>query len=146
MSCARLTDNGCLIITGRVKEIINRQFGPSFRLSASATDMPLHLDRPHIFGADDFCMSCQVCTKARPPIEPSRDKIGINEMGNVQEFLTWQFSGQGVGKRLVNPVKGRDSAFADELERGILAFVGANIDRDPAPCIVLIHELRGRTP
>ena len=39
----------------------------SFRLSALATDMPLAPDQPDVFGADDFCLSCQVCTNACPP-------------------------------------------------------------------------------
>ncbi len=52
---------------GKHGSMINRQFGSSFRLSAIATDMPLDPDQPDIFGADDFCMNCQVCTKACPP-------------------------------------------------------------------------------
>lgn len=52
---------------GKHGSIINRTYGSSFRLSAVTTDMPLIGDTPDFFGADDFCSSCQVCTKACPP-------------------------------------------------------------------------------
>lgn len=52
---------------GKHGSIINRKYGSSFRLSAVATDMPLVADRPDTFGADEFCMACQVCTEACPP-------------------------------------------------------------------------------
>lgn len=52
---------------GKHGSMIHPRFGSGFRLSAVATDMPLALDRPIIFGADDFCVNCQVCTDACPP-------------------------------------------------------------------------------
>jgi ferredoxin len=52
---------------GKHGSMINRRFGSSFRLSAVATDMPLAPDAPDVFGADDFCTRCRVCTKACPP-------------------------------------------------------------------------------
>ena len=52
---------------GKHGSIINREFGSSFRLAAVLTDMPLVADAPDIFGADDFCLSCQVCARACPP-------------------------------------------------------------------------------
>lgn len=52
---------------GKHGSIINRQFGSSLRLAAITTDMPLEVDAPDAFGADDFCASCQVCTDACPP-------------------------------------------------------------------------------
>tara|TARA_B100000683_G_scaffold238293_1_gene244022 strand:- start:555 stop:1538 length:984 start_codon:yes stop_codon:yes gene_type:complete len=52
---------------GKHGSMISRTYGSSFRLSAVTTDMPLLGDAPDIFGADDFCSSCQVCTKACPP-------------------------------------------------------------------------------
>lgn len=52
---------------GKHGNMINQEFGSSFRLSAVATDMPLAFDERSIFGADDFCQSCQICTKACPP-------------------------------------------------------------------------------
>ena len=51
---------------GKHGSIINRQFGSSFRLACVMTDMPLIADRPDIFGADDFCMNCQICTRVCP--------------------------------------------------------------------------------
>lgn len=52
---------------GKHGSIINRKLGSSFRLAAVRTDMPLVADGPDVFGADDFCTSCQLCTNACPP-------------------------------------------------------------------------------
>ncbi len=52
---------------GKHGSLINRELGASFRLSAVTTDMPLELDQPDVFGADDFCTRCQVCRDACPP-------------------------------------------------------------------------------
>ena len=52
---------------GKHGSIINRKLGSSFRLAAVRTDLPLVSDRPDLFGADDFCASCQLCSAACPP-------------------------------------------------------------------------------
>ena len=52
---------------GKHGSIINRQFGSSLRLASLTTDMPLVPDAPDVFGADDFCTNCQICTDACPP-------------------------------------------------------------------------------
>ncbi len=52
---------------GKHGSIINRTYGSGFRLAGVATDMPLAHTGPDIFGADDFCLGCQVCTQACPP-------------------------------------------------------------------------------
>lgn len=52
---------------GKHGSIINRQLGSSLRLAGVLTDLPLVPDEPDIFGADDFCTSCQICTTACPP-------------------------------------------------------------------------------
>lgn len=52
---------------GKHGSIINRKLGSSFRLASVITDMPLVADQPDIFGADDFCTSCQLCSSACPP-------------------------------------------------------------------------------
>ncbi len=66
---------------GKHGSMINRQFGSAFRLSAIATDMPLAFDEPDIFGADEFCASCQICTRACPPdaISPTKQMVRGNE-------------------------------------------------------------------
>jgi len=51
---------------GKHGNIINRQYGSSFRLSAVMTDMPLLADPAREFAADDFCTRCQVCINACP--------------------------------------------------------------------------------
>ena len=52
---------------GKHGSLINRQFGSAFRLSAVTTDLPLDYDEADVFGADDFCLKCQVCRNACPP-------------------------------------------------------------------------------
>lgn len=59
---------------GKHGSIINREFGSSFRLAGVVTDLPLVPDSRDIFGADDFCTSCQICTNACPPDAIFRDK------------------------------------------------------------------------
>ncbi|MEC7490211.1 MAG: 4Fe-4S dicluster domain-containing protein [Pseudomonadota bacterium] len=62
---------------GKHGSIINRQFGSSLRLAGVLTDMPLVANVPDIFGADDFCTSCQICTNACPPDAIYREKIPV---------------------------------------------------------------------
>jgi len=52
---------------GKHGSMINRTHGASFRLAAVSTDMPLLADEPDVFGADDFCHNCRLCTDACPP-------------------------------------------------------------------------------
>ena len=52
---------------GKHGSIINRHLGANFRLGYVITDMPLVADRPDEFGADDFCIGCQVCRRNCPP-------------------------------------------------------------------------------
>ena len=52
---------------GKHGSLISRQFGAGLRLAGVTTDMPLVATMPDRFGADEFCMTCQVCTRACPP-------------------------------------------------------------------------------
>ncbi|WP_263384147.1 4Fe-4S dicluster domain-containing protein [Granulicella arctica] len=52
---------------GKHGSLINHQFGAGLRLAGVTTDMPLVATAPVRFGADDFCTTCQICTKACPP-------------------------------------------------------------------------------
>ena len=62
---------------GKHGSIINRQFGSSLRLAGVLTDMPLVANVPDIFGADDFCTNCQICTNACPPDAINREKSPV---------------------------------------------------------------------
>ena len=52
---------------GKHGSLISPRFGAGVRLAAVTTDMHLVATKPHRFGADEFCQSCQVCTNACPP-------------------------------------------------------------------------------
>lgn len=52
---------------GKHGSLINRTYGSSFRLAGVTTDIPLLADAPDMFGADDFCTHCRVCSDACPP-------------------------------------------------------------------------------
>ena len=52
---------------GKHGSTISRELGSNFRLNLVLTDLPMALDAPVDIGVDDFCLSCQVCTKACPP-------------------------------------------------------------------------------
>jgi epoxyqueuosine reductase len=51
---------------GKHGSLMHRKFGPNFRLGYVLTDMPLLEDQPDELPVDDFCGSCQVCTRACP--------------------------------------------------------------------------------
>ena len=59
---------------GKHGSIINETYGSSFRLSAVTTNMPLVSDSPADIGAEDFCLNCQICTRACPPDAIHEDK------------------------------------------------------------------------
>jgi len=52
---------------GKHGSLISRHFGSGFRLAGVTTDMPLTATAPDRLGGDEFCMTCQVCTRACPP-------------------------------------------------------------------------------
>jgi Pyruvate/2-oxoacid:ferredoxin oxidoreductase delta subunit len=52
---------------GKHGSLINRRYGPRFRLGYVLTDLPLVADRPDALAVDDFCASCRLCTRECPP-------------------------------------------------------------------------------
>ena len=59
---------------GKHGSLIHRTLGSAFRLAAVTTDLPLLADPAEDFGAQDFCLNCQICTRACPPGAISNDK------------------------------------------------------------------------
>jgi len=59
---------------GKHGSLISPKFGAGVRLAGITTDMPLVPSRPIHFGVDDFCKTCQVCTRACPPAAISEEK------------------------------------------------------------------------
>jgi epoxyqueuosine reductase len=59
---------------GKHGSMINRRFGSGVRLAGVTTDMPLVATAPDRFGADEFCMTCQICTRECPPDAIAEDK------------------------------------------------------------------------
>lgn len=62
---------------GKHGSLISPRFGAGVRLAGVTTDMPLVPTAPHIFGGEEFCANCQVCTNACPPaaISPSKQLV-----------------------------------------------------------------------
>lgn len=52
---------------GKHGSIIHRRLGANFRLASVLTDAPLVADREDVFGADEFCLHCQLCSQECPP-------------------------------------------------------------------------------
>lgn len=63
---------------GKHGSLIHKRLGSSFRLSVVTTDIPLVPDKPEVFGGDQFCESCQLCSNACPPDAISREKVMVN--------------------------------------------------------------------
>lgn len=59
---------------GKHGSLIHRELGSSFRLAAVTTDLPLVTDQSEDFGAEDFCINCQICTRGCPPGAIQNDK------------------------------------------------------------------------
>lgn len=59
---------------GKHGSLINRTYGSSFRLACVMTNVELVADSPDDMGVDDFCASCQICSKACPPDAIFREK------------------------------------------------------------------------
>jgi epoxyqueuosine reductase len=70
---------------GKHGSIINRAYGSSFRLAVVATHLPLVPDRPDVFGADDFCLNCNVCYQACPPRAIGHDKQTVR--GEIKWYI-----------------------------------------------------------
>ena len=70
---------------GKHGSMIHRKFGSGFRLSGIVTDMPLEFDQPDVFGADDFCANCQVCSDACPPDAIYTEKQWVR--GEQREYV-----------------------------------------------------------
>ncbi len=62
---------------GKHGSLISPRFGAGVRLAGVTTDMPLVPDAPRRFGADEFCSTCQICTRACPPeaIVPEKQMV-----------------------------------------------------------------------
>ncbi len=52
---------------GKHGSMISPRFGAGVRLAGVTTNMPLVPTAPQIFGADEFCTHCRICTEACPP-------------------------------------------------------------------------------
>lgn len=63
---------------GRHGSLITREFGPSLRLGAISTALPLVPDPgPADFGTDDFCRNCDLCSRHCPGLAIPDEKQDI---------------------------------------------------------------------
>ena len=70
---------------GKHGSLISPIYGSSFRLAGVMTDLPMVADAPKVFGADDFCTNCQICTSACPPDAIFREKQRVR--GDTKWFV-----------------------------------------------------------
>lgn len=65
---------------GRLGILITESYGPRVRLGLITTDMPLAVDKPKVFGVQNFCQICQKCALNCPskaiPFEDKREENG----------------------------------------------------------------------
>jgi epoxyqueuosine reductase QueG len=52
---------------GKHGSLISREYGSNFRITSVLTNMPMAIDQPIDFGAEDFCLSCKKCVTECPP-------------------------------------------------------------------------------
>jgi len=90
---------------GKHGSLINPELGANFRIASVYTTMPVAIDKPEDFGIDDFCMRCQICTKACPPQAISDGKKMVRgvekfyvDFDKCMPFMTDNY---GCGKCLV---------------------------------------------
>lgn len=62
---------------GKHGSLISPRFGAGVRLAGVTTDMPLFPTAAPRFGADEFCATCQVCSRSCPPgaIAPAKQMV-----------------------------------------------------------------------
>ena len=59
---------------GKHGSMIHPRFGANFRLACVLTNAKLDADARRDFGADDFCLNCQICANACPPEAIAHEK------------------------------------------------------------------------
>ncbi len=59
---------------GKHGSMIHRRFGANFRLASVLTNAKLDADSRGDFGADAFCLNCQICADACPPQAIAHEK------------------------------------------------------------------------
>jgi epoxyqueuosine reductase QueG len=70
---------------GKHGSMINKRYGSSFRLANVLTDLPLVPGEKEIFGADDFCQNCQLCTRVCPVDAINPEKVMVR--GEVKWYV-----------------------------------------------------------
>ncbi len=70
---------------GRHGSLIHPVLGANFRPGFVTTDLPLAYDRPHEFGVQDFCLTCNLCRNNCPGDAIPDDYITTN---GVKRWLT----------------------------------------------------------
>jgi len=87
----------------RMGYLIAKKFGPRVRLGGVTTDLPLIVDKPIVFGVQDFCEVCKKCSENCPSKAiPYNDKTivrGVEKWElNIEQCLRyWRLVGTDCG-------------------------------------------------
>lgn len=76
---------------GRNGLLINKKYGPRFRIGKIFTDMPLEIDQPEKLGVREFCDVCDRCAKACPPKAIPFDDPSdhVHSESNIKGVVKW---------------------------------------------------------
>ncbi|MEM7017953.1 MAG: reductive dehalogenase domain-containing protein [Pseudomonadota bacterium] len=76
---------------GRNGLLINKAYGPRFRIGKIYTDMPLVPDKPVKLGVKEFCEQCDRCAKACPPqaIPYGPPSAATHSVSNIKGVVKW---------------------------------------------------------
>ena len=80
-----LTGVGHLSQLGKHGSMISDVMGSAFRLTPVLTDMPLISDEARDIGVDDFCGSCQLCTRDCPTDAITKKMVN----GNLKWYVNF---------------------------------------------------------
>ena len=87
----------------RMGYLMSKKFGPRVRLGGVTTDLPMIVDKPIVFGVQDFCSVCKKCSENCPsnaiPYDDKTIVRGVEKWElNIEQCLRyWRLAGTDCG-------------------------------------------------